>query len=468
MHFWPTGKNPAAPGAFDDGLFFYYAYDHEASYRAFERATAYEPGRAMAYWGMALASGPDLNTPMTAAQFGKGAAAIAKAQTLDAGVTPEEHRFISAMSRRYKGTFAQWNGDDAAYRAAMSQFARDSANETAKMLAAEALLEAGGLDWQSGSLANPDSRQAFALVNDVLRTNASNLMANHLCIHLYDFAPERGAALPCAQRLDATKFPPEAEHLAHMPAHYWIETGNYRAAQASSERAVALSNELQASRSAPQYASRYHKHDVAVGYAAAMMLGSYADARRWADRMAGAFDTSFYALTALRFGRYADAYRAADAGFAAQTIKGWAALRLGRVQEAQSMGHALPKDIVEKNYLAQLFLAALAEANGDLPSARSWVARARTAQHADFRGELLPAIPAGEALGALELRHGNAQGAIDAFSQTLHDYPNDPRALFGLSAAYQAADRASEAAATRAQFARQWKGADTIAPDALL
>lgn len=122
----------------------------------------------------------------------------------------------------------------------MERFALASGNENARLLTAEALLEESGLAWSGEDLANPDSRAAMALVADVLRDDPASAMANHLCLHLYDFAPDRTPAKPCAQRLDETDFPPEAEHLAHMPAHYWIETGDYDAAIRSSDRAYAL------------------------------------------------------------------------------------------------------------------------------------------------------------------------------------------------------------------------------------
>ncbi len=468
LHFSTSTVNQSAQAAIDQGLFLYYAYNRRASYESFERAATDDPHLAIAYWGMALASGPDLNTPMTAERFAEGARAISKAEKIHANVSVVEQRFISIMALRYRGTFQQWNGDDAAYRDAMVQFAAASGNETAKLLAAEASLESGGLNWEGRRPASPQSREALALVTGVLQTDPSSAMANHLCVHLYDLAPIRAPALPCAQRLDATTFPPQAEHLAHMPAHYWIETGNYSAAESSSERAVALTNAMDA-QSAAHDEARYRKHDVSVGYSAAMMLGNYADARRWADRMAGVFDTSFYALTALRFARYAEAYQSAASGFGAAAVKGLAALQLGRTQEAETIAQNITrqKRVVAENGIAELFLARAAEAKGSFDEARKLLARTESNQRTQLGGELIPLVPAGEAFGALELRHANARRAIDAFTQTLREYPNDPRALFGLAQAYAAENKPAQAAAARAKFLVEWKGADTNVQDAL-
>ena len=136
----------------------------------------------------------------------RGSIAIQKAVALAGGLPARERSFITILAQRYRGTFADWKRDDAAYRQAMLQFARSRGTKTPKLLAAEALIESGGLTWQQGALASRDSRDALELVTNVLRVDPTNPMANHLCIHLYDLAPDHGAALSCAQRLDAATF----------------------------------------------------------------------------------------------------------------------------------------------------------------------------------------------------------------------------------------------------------------------
>lgn len=285
-------------------------------------------------------------------------------------------------------------------------------------------------------------------------------MANHLCLHLYDLAPDRRPALPCAHRLDAASFSPPAEHLAHMPAHYWIETGDYAAALASSERAYALLAALEETADG-SHARQYHKHDVAVGYSAAMMLGNYAAALRWAQRMEITYDSSFDALTALRFGRYAQAYVAADSAFGNPSVRGLAALHLGRLSEARAIAAQIERSGATRGYLPPLFLARIAESDGRLADAQRWIGQASADQRSEFAGELIPFLPADELLGFLELRGGVTSAAIDAFAQTLEIYPNDPRALYGLAAALVANGQRAQAASVRAHFDGEWEGADT-------
>jgi hypothetical protein len=464
VHLAVSTTDSRAQSAIDRGLFLYYAYDGDDSADSFARAAATDPHLAMAFWGIALANGPDLNTPATAERFGGGSIAIQKAVALAGGLPARERSFITILAQRYRGTFADWKRDDAAYRQAMRQFALQSRDENAQLLAAEALIESGGLTWQQGALASRDSRDALELVTNVLRVDPTNPMANHLCIHLYDLAPDHGAALSCAQRLDAASFAPEAEHLAHMPAHYWIERGNYTAALASSARAYTLLVQLEGRGSG--HARHYAKHDISVGYSAAMMLGNYSVARIWAQRMAGAFDTSFDAVTALRFGRYAAAYAADDSQFGGASVRGLAAIELGRTREAHSIGTRVAAGNMKQGYLPQLFLARLAAADGNFVEAERWIESARSNQSADFAGEVIPLLPAGEVLAGLDLRRGDYNGAVAAYTGTLASYPSDPRALFGLATAFAAQGQRAQAAAARTRFELEWKGADTNVNDA--
>ena len=183
--------------------------------------------------------------------------------------------------------------------------------------------------------------------------------------------------------------------------------------------------------------------------------------------MSAAFGTSFDALTALRFGRYDDAYAATGAGFAGAAVRGIAAIHLGRVAEATAIAKRIPTASSAQGYLPQLFFARLAEAQGNYREAEDWIERARVNQLAAFGGELIPLIPADEALGALRLRRSDGAGAVAAFSAALARYPNDPRALFGLSEAQLADGESAQAAATRARAEKAWADADTNVVDAL-
>jgi tetratricopeptide (TPR) repeat protein len=317
-------------------------------------------------------------------------------------------------------------------------------------LTAEALLEAGY------------TKEPLAIIDAVLAADPQNIMANHLCLHYYDNVADRSPGLPCAQRLDAMNFPPEAEHLAHMPAHYWIETGNYAAAEASSERALGLFAQLEANTDRDPEHDRYLRHDTYVGYSAAMMLGNYADAQRWATRMNAAYATTSYrALAALRFGRFQDAFEIATGKSQMElAIRGYAALILGQAAQASAIAANLRK-MSAAGYMPELFFARLAEVDGNNAQANRWIDSVVDEQNRVFGAELIPLLPALEARAGLLLRaHDNAK-AIAAFNAALAAYPNDPRALFGLASALDALGRTQDAATARARLAAVWQNADT-------
>jgi hypothetical protein len=56
-----TTKSQEAQVWFDRGLLWRYAFNHEESIQCFRKASERDPGCAMAYWGIAHASGPFYN-----------------------------------------------------------------------------------------------------------------------------------------------------------------------------------------------------------------------------------------------------------------------------------------------------------------------------------------------------------------------------------------------------------------------
>src|SRR5262245_26616856 len=54
-------KNADAQKFFNQGLALIYGFNHDEAQRAFQRAAELDPDLAMAYWGIALAVGPNYN-----------------------------------------------------------------------------------------------------------------------------------------------------------------------------------------------------------------------------------------------------------------------------------------------------------------------------------------------------------------------------------------------------------------------
>ena len=59
-----TTTSAEAQKFFDQGLRFYYGFNHGGAIRSFKEAARLDPACAMAHWGVALANGPDINSPL--------------------------------------------------------------------------------------------------------------------------------------------------------------------------------------------------------------------------------------------------------------------------------------------------------------------------------------------------------------------------------------------------------------------
>ena len=96
-----TTRSPQAQLWFDRGLLWCYGYNHDESIRCFQKAIEHDRDCAMAYWGIAYASGPNYNKRWDAfiEQELKEAVAQARRATQTAlahidGATPVEQALI--------------------------------------------------------------------------------------------------------------------------------------------------------------------------------------------------------------------------------------------------------------------------------------------------------------------------------------------------------------------------------------
>ena len=72
------------------------------------------------------------------------------------------------------------------------------------------------------------TQEIVATLEHVLKHDPDHIGANHLYIHAVEVSTNPERALPSAARLE--KLAPQAGHLVHMPAHVYIRTGDYAAA----------------------------------------------------------------------------------------------------------------------------------------------------------------------------------------------------------------------------------------------
>lgn len=392
---------PLAQTRFDTALTELYAYAGPASAIDFDAAALSDPHLAIAFWGKALAEGSDLNNGLTEERFTRAKADALKAQALEAYATPDERALIDAVIKRYAGEFSDRLSDETSYEAAMQAFiATHPDDDDVTMLLVEAIMERTGMHWnEDGTPQGDTSTQILKLTQTVLARTPQQLMANHLCIHIYDNSPDRTPAIDCAQRLDAMTFAPNDEHLAHMPAHTWIELGDGRKADASSERAWQLH---------PDY---YAQHDIYVGMLAAVYSG---DAQR-------------LAVWEQRYKPFADP------------------------APIFSLASTRPD-------IAAIAAAQRDESAGRIDAAAKQLQSAIRYQRDTFTSEFLPVFPADERLGALYYRAGRFDDASAAFADALRRRPSDPRLLYGMAQTLTKLGRSDEAATYNAKFQSGWAG----------
>jgi hypothetical protein len=446
VHRAVTTHDAQAQADFDRGLTLLYCYNGDAAATAFAQALQRDPNLAIAAWGEALANGTDLNTGLDETRFARAQGAAQHAQALASHASSEERAFIAAVAQRYAGSYADRDADEARYRAAMAALvAAYPLDEDAAMLDAEALMEHLGTDrmWQNdGTQPVADTATALSLIEGVLARNPNDLMANHLCMHAYDYAHDRAPAVVCANRVASWSFDPAEEHLAHMPAHTYIEVGDYAKAIAVSDAAWQL------------HPQKYAAHDAYTGWSAAMMLGDLHIAELWAGRTGQAYNGSDMWATWTRFGQWQRIAKSTSQNeFYAPLARGLTGIHLGAINDARQMLSLYAGRDTDFRWLLE---SAIDEHDGKIESAIAALNHAIAYQQREYGAETLPLFPAGESLGALLYRHARYAEARDAFAATLARYPNDPRALYGLSLAQKQLGQEVSSEDTLKTFKQIW------------
>jgi tetratricopeptide (TPR) repeat protein len=139
--------------------------------------------------------------------------------------------------------------------------------------------------------------------------------------------------------------------------------------------------------------------------------------------------------------------------FYAPLARGLTGVHLGALNDARQMLALYSNRDADYRWLLE---AAVDERDGKIDNAIASLNRALAYQRREYGAETLPLFPAGEYLGALLYRHDRYGEARDAFAATLERYPNDPRALYGLSLAQKQLGQAVSSADTLKLFNEIW------------
>jgi tetratricopeptide (TPR) repeat protein len=99
-HYPVTTRSEQAQRYFDQGLILTYAFNHPEAVRSFQEAARLDPTCAMAWWGVALNYGPNINKPMAKEDVAKAWEALQKAQGLSKQASEKERAMTEALAKR--------------------------------------------------------------------------------------------------------------------------------------------------------------------------------------------------------------------------------------------------------------------------------------------------------------------------------------------------------------------------------
>lgn len=288
VHHPISTTNAEAQKFFDQGLRLIYAFNHDEAYLAFERAAELDPNLALAYWGMALAVGPNYNLDADAAALKRAYAAIQKASELAKKAPDHEQAYIRALSQRYSGDAkAPKNQLADKYSTAMKTLHESYPDDLdAATLYAESLMNRNPWElWKRDGKPNVDTLEILRVLEGVLARNPEHTGANHYYIHAIEASPFPERGLPAADRLG--KIAPKAGHLVHMPAHIYARVGDHAASAIANLEAAKVDREyIQRFKVHGVYPMMYDSHNLHFLAVAHHMQGRYQDAKKAADDLA--------------------------------------------------------------------------------------------------------------------------------------------------------------------------------------
>jgi tetratricopeptide (TPR) repeat protein len=228
LHYPVTTTSTQAQEYFEQGLRLIYAFNHWEAIQSFRKATQLDPECAMAYWGLALGYGPNLNDVNPKDRERLAFESIQKAVTLKTKVSQVEKDFIDALALRYDGQAHDIRDSlNFAYAAAMQLIVKTYPDDAeVQTLCADAIMNTMPWDyWNKDGSAKTPTAEAKLILENALRKFPKHPGAHHLYIHLVEASPSPAQALASAEFLETAM--PGAGHIIHMPAHIYIRTGQY-------------------------------------------------------------------------------------------------------------------------------------------------------------------------------------------------------------------------------------------------
>lgn len=490
-------QSPMAQRFFDQGLVLTYAFNHAEAVRSFRQAALLDPDCAMAYWGQALALGPNLNAPMSAEHGRQAHDAIQMA--LNSKANEKESAYINVLAKRYSNDPHQDRKVlDKAYADAMRELVKHyPKDDDAQTLFAAALMNLRPWDyWQKNGKPYPETVEVVSTLETVLQRNPNHIGANHYYIHAVEAtAPER--AIPAAERLQAEVT--GAGHLIHMPAHIYMRVGRYADASDANIRAIAADEDyITQCRAQGIYPLAYYPHNIHFLWASSSMEGRSRVAMEAARKVASKVQaqqidqlppwarifTVVPLYAKVRFGKW-DAilqeeqpklkrpfytgiwHYTRGLAFTAKGQLGPAHDELNRLN-ALARNPAIARLEVGSTTVGSLFGIASSVLAGEIAAKqRNFDKAISQLELAVLRQDALPYTeppdwyyPVRQSLGAVLLDARHLAEAETVYWQDLKQNPENGWSLFGLAQSLRAQGKNEQAAEIDERFQRAWARAD--------
>lgn len=270
-----TGSEKASEYV-NQGLKFVFGFNHGAAIRSFQQAAEIDPECAMAHWGIALASGPHINSPVVpppAAELAWKELELAQKHAPKA--SPVERALIEALSERYAHPQPEDRVPlDQAYADAMRKVWKKYPKDAdVGVLFAEAMMDlAPWNQWSPEGKPNPGTDEILATLDAVLKLDLNHPFANHLYIHAVEASPHPERAKAAADRL--RNLQPGLAHNVHMPSHIDIRCGDWHKAVDTNLKAVEADQRYRQVAGPPKgFLNVYIAHNRHMLAYAAMMTG---------------------------------------------------------------------------------------------------------------------------------------------------------------------------------------------------
>ncbi len=274
-HKFPVTTDSARAQLFiNQGMMLVYGFNHAEAARSFREAARLDPNCAMAYWGMALVLGPNINMAMPPEAESRAYEMIQKAIALKEKASEKEKAYIDALAKRYSGEEKpNRTALDLAYAGAMRELRNRYPDDLdAATLYAEAVMDLRPWNyWTRDMQPYPETVEVLRVLESVLMRNPNHPGAIHLYIHAVEYArPELAEA--GAERL--WSLAPGAGHLVHMPSHIFRRIGRYSDASKSNEDAIAADEDyITQCRAQGVYPLAYYPHNIHFLWDSATMEG---------------------------------------------------------------------------------------------------------------------------------------------------------------------------------------------------